>query len=323
MEHKIFDKTLKELFSRPELVKNFLQGFVDEDFVEDIDFKKIEKKNTNFITEIFKERATDLAIKLNMKGGKCAYLYILFEFQSTIDKIMPLRILNYMLLLYDDLIKQKEINIDEPLPPVFPLVLYTGEETYNAPTQLEELIAMPYERLQRYVPTFEHYLVTTRSKPREELKRLTALDNLIAGFFYFLTAGTKEEIKDAAETVGNMIDYSTDLGRFYAMWLKKYLKHKGIKMEIHPKEGGKVMLETAVENIRKEGRTEGIKEGKKEGICIGQQESVLKILNKRFGDTPQTIKNKIKNIFNVKKLEEILLAILDINSPEEVEKYLE
>ena len=82
------------------------------------------------------------------------------------------------------------------------------------------------------------------------------------------------------------------------------------------------MLETAIENIRKEGKAEGKAEGRTEGICIGQQESVLKILNKRFGDTPETIKNKIKNIFNITKLEEILLAILDINSPEEVEKFL-
>ena len=246
-----------------------------------------------------------------MRSGKCAYLYILFEFQSTIDKAMPLRILNYMLLLYDDLIKQKEISLDEPLPPVFPLVLYTGEQAYNVSTKLEELIAMPYKRLQRYVPTFEHYLVTTRTQPREELKRLTGLDNLIAGLFYFLTAGTPEEIEDAAETVSGMIDYSTNLGRFYAMWIRKYFKHKGINIKIHVKEGGRVMLETAVENIKTEGR------------CLGKQEDVLKLFDKKFGDTPETIKNKIKNLFNIKKLEEILLAILDINSPEEVEKYLE
>ena len=34
-----------------------------------------------------------------------------------------------------------------------------------------------------------------------------------------------------------MIDYTTDLGKFYAMWLKKYLKHKGIKMKVHIQEG--------------------------------------------------------------------------------------
>ncbi len=51
MEHNIYDKTLKELFSRPEIVKNFMQGFVGEEFVNDIDFNRIEKKNTSYITK--------------------------------------------------------------------------------------------------------------------------------------------------------------------------------------------------------------------------------------------------------------------------------
>lgn len=306
MEHRIYDKTLKELFSRPEIVRNFLQGFVDAEFIQDIDFSRIEKKNTSYITKTFKDRYTDLVIKLNMTGGKCAYLYILFEFQSTIDRLMPLRILNYMLLLYEDLIKQKEISIDEPLPPVFPVVLYTGTTTYNASTKIEDLIALPYKRLQRYVPTFEHYLVTLRSKPREELKRMTALDNMIAGLFYLLTAGTEKEMKEAEQFVSDRIDYASEFGRFYVIWLRKYLKHRGIKIKTHVKEGGKVMLETVVANIRNE----------------RQQEDILKILRKRLGSLPQSIEDKIKAIYSVEKLEEILLDILDVTSIGEVEKII-
>jgi len=318
MENRIYDKTLKELFSRPEIVKNFMQGFVGEEFVNDIDFNRIEKKNTSYITKTFKDRYTDLVIKLNMTGGKCAYLYILFEFQSTIDKLMPLRILNYMLLLYEDLIKQKEISIDEPLPPVFPVVLYTGTKTYNASTRIEDLIALPYRRLQRYVPTFEHYLVTLHSKPREELKKMTALDNMIAGLFYLLTAGTKEEMKEAEKFVSDKIDYASEFGRFYVIWLRKYLKHKGIKIKVHTKEGGKIMLETVVARIRED----KINQIRNEGIYIGKQESILKLLKKKFTEIPKSVENKINGIHNVEKLENILLNILDMTSIEELKKYM-
>ena len=322
MEHRIYDKTLKELFSRPEIVKNFMQGFVGEEFVNDIDFSRIEKKNTSYITKTFKDRYTDLVIKLNMTGGKCAYLYILFEFQSTIDKLMPLRILNYMLLLYEDLIKQKEISIDDPLPPVFPVVLYTGTTTYNASTRIEDLIALPYKRLQRYVPTFEHYLVTLRSKPREELKRMTALDNMIAGLFYLLTAGTEKEMKEAEKFVSDRIDYASEFGRFYVIWIRKYLKHRGIKIKVHTKEGGKIMLETVVAKIREEKIKKAIDESISKGIAIGKQESILNILRKKFTEIPNSIETKIKGIRSVEKLENILLSILDISSIEELKKYL-
>ncbi len=254
MEHHLYDKTLKELFSRPEIVRDFLKGFVDSNFINDIDFTRIEKKNTSYIAKTFKNKYTDLALKLNMTGGKCAYLYLVIEFQSTVDKLMPLRILSYMLSMYNDLIKQKEISIDNPLPPVFPVVLYTGTQTYNAHTKLEDLIAKPYKRLQRYVPDFEHYLVTLQSKPGEELKRMTALDNIIAGLFYFLTARTEEELKEAEQAVSDRIDYASEFGRFYVIWLRKYLEHKGIKIKTHVKEVGKVMLETLVANIRADRR---------------------------------------------------------------------
>ena len=311
MEHQIYDKTLKELFSRPELVKNFLEGFVDEEFIKDIDFSRIEKKNTSYITKKFKNKYSDLVLKLNMAGGKCAYVYILFEFQSTVDRLMPLRILDYMLLLYEDLVKQGEILSEELLPPVFPIVVYTGTQEYNVPTKLEDLIALPYKRLKRYVPAFEHYLVTTRSKPREELKRMTGLDNLIAGLFYFLTARTEDEIKEAEKIISSRIDYASEIGRFYVIWLRKYLKHKGIKMKVNIKEGGKVMLETVVENIKAEGKIEG------------KQESVLKLLKKKFNKYPQYIEDEIKNIHSLEKLEEILLAILDINSSEEIISFID
>ncbi|MGV8119881.1 MAG: hypothetical protein AB2L14_08990 [Candidatus Xenobiia bacterium LiM19] len=102
------------------------------------------------------------------------------------------------------------------------------------------------------------------SKPREELKRLTRLDNLIAGFFYLLTARTREELKEAEQLVSDRIDFASEFGRFYVIWLRKYLKHKGIKIQTHEKEGGKIMLETLVSSIKAEGKAEGKAEVKEE-----------------------------------------------------------
>ncbi len=68
-EHKLYDKTLKELFSRPEMVRDFLKGFVDSDFISDIDFSRIEKKNTSYITRTFKDRYTDSSAEADHDRG--------------------------------------------------------------------------------------------------------------------------------------------------------------------------------------------------------------------------------------------------------------
>jgi len=154
--------------------------------------------------------------------------------------------------------------------------------------------------------------VTLESKPREELKRMTALDNMIAGLFYILTAGTEEELREAERLVSSQVDYASTFGRFYVLWLRKYLKHKGIDMETHVSEGGKVMLESFVDAVKDKSRTEGRAEGK--------QEAILKQLGKKFGELPEPLERKIRSIQSPGKLEEILLAILDMTSLEDVEK---
>ncbi len=44
------------------------------------------------------------------------YVYLLFEFQSTINQFMAIRMLAYVGLLYQELIKNKEFGSDEKLP---------------------------------------------------------------------------------------------------------------------------------------------------------------------------------------------------------------
>ena len=70
------------------------------------------------------------------------------------------------------------------------------------------------------------------------------------------------------------------------------------------------MLETVVANIRAEGKFEG------------KQEDILKILRKKFKEIPQSIEDKITNIYSLEKLEEVLLSILDVTSIGEVEKII-
>jgi len=225
---------------------------------------------------------------------------------------MPLRILNYLLLFYEDLIKQKEIKPDGLLPPVFPVVLYSGAREYDVSTRLEDLIALPYKRLQKYVPHFEHYLMTLESKPRGELKRMTAVDNKLAGFFYMLTARTVEELREAERLLSALIETDTEFGRFYEIWLRTYLKHKGIMIKTHVREGGKIVLETLITTLKAESRAEGKAEGR--------QDDILKLLGKKFGVLPGALEQKIRSIQSPGKLEEILLAILDMTSLEDVEK---
>jgi len=69
------------------------------------------------------------------------YVYILLEFQSTVDRFMVVRMLTYIGLLYQDLIKRGQVKEGDYLPPVLPLVLYNGRTPWKAALDLEKLVA--------------------------------------------------------------------------------------------------------------------------------------------------------------------------------------
>ena len=57
---------------------------------------------------------------------------------------MAVRILTYVGLLYQDLIKRKQLPEYEKLPPVLPVVLYNGNRLWNAAQPILELLPAGY-----------------------------------------------------------------------------------------------------------------------------------------------------------------------------------
>lgn len=81
--------------------------------------------------------------RLRRLDGTPVYIYLLLEFQSTPDPWMPLRILVYVGLLYQHLLREKSLSPHNKLPPVFPLVLYNGDAGWTVPTHLRDVIDLP------------------------------------------------------------------------------------------------------------------------------------------------------------------------------------
>jgi predicted transposase YdaD len=64
----------------------------------------------------------------------------------------------------------------------------------------------------------------------------------------------------------------------------------------------------------------GIQEGLREGIQRGKQEALIGVLEARFGEVEESLKERIKGIEEVKKLEELLISAIRANDLEEFRK---
>ena len=137
------DTGYKELFSHPEFVQQLIEGFAPFEIADLMDFSTLKNHSGNYITPLFEEKFEDVvwSVDITWEGvPQQVYLYILLEFQSRVDRIMPIRMMHYVACFYDHLLKTRVTTPGGGLPPVFPIVLYKGSQRWTAEQDVYEMV---------------------------------------------------------------------------------------------------------------------------------------------------------------------------------------
>ena len=141
------DGGYKLLFGNKRMVEDLVRGFVPEPWVDRLDFSTLQLCEGSYVTEGHRRLEQDMVWRIRWEGegtpseGRPGdrrpserhwlYVYLLLEFQSRVERFMAVRMLNYLSLLYLDLVKQRELTENDKLPPVLPLVLYNGKRMHR------------------------------------------------------------------------------------------------------------------------------------------------------------------------------------------------
>jgi hypothetical protein len=152
------DNSYKLLFSHQEMVRDLLVGFVQEPWLAELDFSTLEKVNGSYVSDDLRSREDDVIWRVRFKE-RWLYLYILLEFQSSVDAYMALRIMTYLGLLYQDILRQGQQPAGQKLPPVLPIVLYNGQPRWTVATDIAQLIEPPPGKLRDYTPQLRYLLL--------------------------------------------------------------------------------------------------------------------------------------------------------------------
>ncbi|GAB6091723.1 Rpn family recombination-promoting nuclease/putative transposase [Spirochaeta dissipatitropha] len=174
----------------------FVQLFVDEDFVQGLRVEDVELVDNSFVSDELLDRESDVIYKIDLPGRE-VYVYVLLEFQSTPDKTIPVRMLLYILQLYDQLFRSSTKGV---LPAVFRVLLYNGSRNWTVPGNISELIAPKIPA--RYIPSFEYYSIIERNIPPEKLKRIKGL---IAAIMYLEQQDDDNGLRQTIDTEIDMI----------------------------------------------------------------------------------------------------------------------
>ncbi|MDE2975860.1 MAG: Rpn family recombination-promoting nuclease/putative transposase [Gemmatimonadota bacterium] len=152
------DETYKLIFSQRTAVEDLVRGLAGGKLAEELDFDTLEPLPTDLVSDELVRRQADLLWRIRFRGS-WLYLLILLEFQSKVDRFMALRILTYICLTYEELVRRGEIKAGDKLPPLLPVTVYNGRARWRAATDISELIAPVPEALRRYLPRAAHVLL--------------------------------------------------------------------------------------------------------------------------------------------------------------------
>ncbi len=159
------DKLFKETFSRVELAAAELQSIFAPELSAQIDWSTLELATSQDERVGEGERSHDLLFQVQRTGDAgSAYIFVLFEHQSTSDPDMGLRLLDYMVRIWRR--ARRELPSGSPLPPIIPVVLSHAPGGWRAATRFADLLGptgatrAPFEP---YTPDFV-YLVDDLSK---------------------------------------------------------------------------------------------------------------------------------------------------------------
>ena len=300
---KTHDSSYKFLFSNPELVRDLIMGFIPDDWLHSLDYATLEKVPGSYISDDFQQREDDIVWRVKV-GGEWLYLYLLIEFQSSVDKYMALRIMVYVGLLYQDLIKRGEVLTDGRLPPILPIVLYNGSKRWTAVTDVADLIPAVPGLVEQFKPKLSYLLIDENAYSDTEL---ASLNNLVAAVFRFEQSDGLETVQDLVSLLIVWLDDRIDLRRMFALWIRAALMRNNNYNIILPQVDDlleiKVMLSERIEQWalayiaegELKGKLEGELKGKLEGKHEGEMLALQKLLSKRFGAIPADITRLIAN----------------------------
>jgi len=203
------------------------------------------------------------------------------------------------------------------LPPVFPVILYNGDEQWTAPIEFSDLIEEKGRGgLDTYIPRFQYYKIAENEFLKESLSEL---NNLVSALFY-IEKSSKKEIKQAIDRITEIIMNEQDkmaVSRFIT-WIKNFVEQKQLKDDegvvyhfTNPSEV-KNMLATTLEEIRLEGKEEGIREG----IAA----LIKTYLITRFGEAPEDFLARFKGIEDIDELQKLASQVYRCQDLEEVIK---
>jgi len=314
------DHSYKLLFGHPRMVRDFLEGFVRGKWVEQLDFSTLERVSDHYVSDDLRTRADDIVWRV--RYGEHA-VYLLFEFQSEVERFMAVRVLTYVGLLHEDMIREQGHRAIDQLPAILPIVLHSGATRWRAAEDLASLLREMPPGLERYAPQLRYLLIDENQLDAEAL----SLERNFAAMLFRLERCTDRAIlRELIDVLGEWLqdEAQTGLRRAFAVWLRRVVLARLADNETSISHN---LLETSnmlaervkiwEQELEQLGLEKGLQKGREQGRREGEALLLIRQLTERFHELPDSVHARLQAA-STEQLEYWALRVLSATSLQDI-----
>ena len=294
------DLLFRSVFSEREHAAGLLRSALPASLVSGIDWSTLRARKASFIDRALRETHSDVLVSVRMREQE-AFVYVLLEHQSTSDRLMPFRLLRYMVRIWE---KHLATHPDTArLPPIVPVVVYHGERAWAGPTTFSQLLwgdAALIADVAPFSPSFRFVLDDLSSVRAEQLaaRVLTALGRL--------TLFCLARARQSPDLLGELSEWRDVMREVLAepngvAALAKLMSYVSRVTE-PPRERFRALLEqlgpkaeevymSIADTFIEQGRAEGRAQGRAEG----RADFLLMQLERKYGALPEATRRRVQS----------------------------
>jgi predicted transposase/invertase (TIGR01784 family) len=154
------DKLFKGTFSIREIALLHLQDQISPALQSHFDWDSLQLSNDSFVEGQLRTYFADIVYTMKLKSGTPFRVCLLYEHKSKLpDRAIYIQLLQYMLGIW-----RKNLEQNQPLDFVLPIIVYHGKAAWKTKPFSAEFEGLPVEFLP-YLPVFAYHLTDIRSMP--------------------------------------------------------------------------------------------------------------------------------------------------------------
>lgn len=298
------DELFKMAFSRPANAAGLLRAVLPPALRAQLDLGALRSGRSDFIDEVSSNMFADLVYEVPLAGRPALVCFVLHEHQSTVDRLMAVRLLRYVGGLWRTWLAANPEA--DRVPAVIPVVLYHGARPWDAPLSLRETIDLPEAGLVAagdHLPALRFVLDDLARIPDTDLQ---ARETAVFGRLALMLLKRGRWLRADGTGPGSLWAFLTSMVSLVAALPDRADRQFAFMYIIRVVEGtNRQVLETTlrafeapeiredVMNAAEELRREGRREGKLEGRLEGTRGSLCRQLRIKFGPLPAAAQQRV------------------------------